>query len=85
MVCDGLIFEIVLRGTDAEGWFQEEAGVCRLSALGHRKTLELWARRLDAHASGDVAPMRDLFRREALAIERHVLGADEYRPNKKGS
>lgn len=81
-VCDGLIMELVLRGTNWTSWFDISDGVCRLSETGRRKTLQLWAEKVDAPIGG-AHSLRELVLREALAIERHVLGVDEYRPWRK--
>ena len=78
-ICDGLIFELVLRGTKWSSWFEINDHVCRLSEVGRRKTLQLWAEKVDAPLGG-ANSLRELVLREALAIERHVLGADKYRP-----
>lgn len=78
-VCDGLIMEIVLRGTNWASWFEINDSVCRLSETGRRKTLQLWAEKVDAPIGG-AHSLRELVLREALAIERHVLGVEEYRP-----
>ncbi|WP_138472153.1 MULTISPECIES: CRISPR-associated endonuclease Cas1 [Rhodobacterales] len=77
-ICDGMIFEIALRGTNWDNWFEKSEGVCRLSETGRRNTLELWAQRVDRPVSGKPS-LRDLIRSEALSIERHVLGVGEYR------
>ncbi len=78
-VCDGLIMELVLRGTKWSSWFEIDGDVCRLSETGRRKTLELWAGKVDAPIS-TAHSLRELVLSEALAIERHVLGLDEYCP-----
>lgn len=78
-VCDGQIMEIVLRGTNWTSWFKINEGVCLLSETGRRKTLQLWAEKVDAPIGG-AHSLRELVLREALAIERHVLGVEEYRP-----
>ena len=77
VVADGLIFDIICRGTDIDNWFHQEEGVCRLSDTGRRKTLELWASRIDARSNGKPC-VRDIVRNEALAIERHLLGIETY-------
>ena len=78
-VCDGLIMEIVLRGTNWTSWFKINEGVCLLSESGRRKTLQLWAEKVDAPIGG-AHSLRELVLREALAIERHLLGVEDYRP-----
>ncbi len=83
LICDRLIFEIVLRGTKMDSWFVQEECVCRLTEIGRRETLELWAKKLDQRTEQDQLTQRDLFLREALKIERHVLGIDPYIPYKR--
>ena len=78
-ICDGLIIELVLRGTNWSSWFEINENVCRLTETGRRKTLQLWAEKVDSPFGGAYS-LRELVLREALAIERHVLGVDEYRP-----
>ncbi len=78
-VCDALIIELVLRGTNWSSWFGMNENVCRLTETGRRKTLQLWAEKVDAPLGG-AHSLRELVLREALAIERHLLGVEEYRP-----
>ena len=80
-ICDTIIFEIVLRGALDDAWFHQEEGVCRLSERGRVATLEMWVQKVEDRASGD--SFRELIRREALAIERDILGIDEYKPWKR--
>lgn len=78
-LCDTIIFETVLRGQLDEAWFhQEEEGVCRLSERGRVATLEMWVQKTEDRSSGP--SFRELVRQEALAIERDVLGIDDYKP-----
>ena len=74
-VVDGLIFQIVLRDELDDAWFQQDDGVCRLSELGRRQTLEKWVTR--TKRIEDEYSFKDLFRRQALSIERHVLRESE--------
>ena len=78
-VCDTLIMEQVLRGSKWSSWFEINGNVCRLTGTGRRKTLELWAEKVDAPI-GHVHSLRELILREALSVERHVLGLENYRP-----
>ncbi len=78
-ICDTLILGLVLRGTNWSSWFEVNGNVCRLSATGRRKTLQMWAEKVDM-PTGGAHSLRELVLREALAIERHVLGIEEYRP-----
>lgn len=76
---DTLIFEAVLRRQMAEDWFYVENCVCRLSETGRQQTLQMWAAKVEAPGRNGVA-LRTLMRDEALALERHVLGMDAYKP-----
>ncbi len=79
---DTLIFQLALRDQLDDGWFAEEAGVCRLTEVGRRATLEAWAAKLDMPgASG--RSLRDNMRAEALGIERHVLGLGTYSAHRR--
>ena len=78
-ICDALILELVLRGTKWSSWFEINENVCRLTETGRKKTLQLWAEKVDAPI-GNVHSLRELVLREALAVERHVLGVKVYRP-----
>jgi CRISPR-associated protein Cas1 len=80
-LCDTIIFEIVLRDRMEENWFHQEEGVCRLSERGRVATLEIWVQKVEDRSSG--ASFRELIRMEALAIERDILGIDDYKPWKR--
>lgn len=79
VLVDGLIFDLILKGTNMENWFHQDEGVCRLSEVGRRETIERWNDRIE-RADGDRPSYRTLVRSEALAIERHVLGIAAYAP-----
>jgi CRISPR-associated protein Cas1 len=78
-VVDGLIFQIVLRDELDPAWFHENEGVCRLSETGRRHTLEKWIARTEADKDDEYS-FKDLFRRQALSLERHVLGIEKFEP-----
>jgi len=82
VLADSLIFEIVLRGTDTGSWFHQNDGVCRLAEKGRKRTLEMWAKKID-DIGKDGQCFRDVVRNEALSIERHLLGVSEYKPWKR--
>lgn len=78
-LCDTIIFEIVLRDQLDDAWFhQEEEGVCRLSEKGRVATLQMWVQKTEDRSSGP--SFRELIRKEALAVERDLLGIDDYKP-----
>lgn len=78
-ICDTLIFEAVLRERMKPEWFHEEEGVCRLSERGRVETLELWVRKTEERVQNE-SSFREILRQEALAVERDLLGVDDYRP-----
>lgn len=78
VIVDTIIFETVKRGPLPEEWFHQEDGVCRLSDVGRRKTLDLWVAKIETHKEGGES-MRENILKEALAVERHVLGISEYK------
>jgi CRISPR-associated protein Cas1 len=80
-VCDTLIFEFVRRDQLDEAWFHQEDGVCRLSKAGRQATLERWVRKVEDR--GADGTLRELIRAEALAVERHLLGIEAYKPWKR--
>ena len=78
-ICDTLIFETVLRARLRDNWFHQVDGVCRLSEVGRRETLQAWISKTETSAPGHPS-MRSLIREQAFALERHFLGLDSYRP-----
>lgn len=76
-ICDTLIFEMVLRGTMKDNWFEKHDGVCRLAEAGRTATLEAWSRKIEERGAEDKS-YRDIIRAEALGIERHLLGMTPY-------
>ena len=78
-VVDGLIFQIVLRDELDDAWFQQNDGVCRLSELGRRQTLEKWVTRTETDKDDEYS-IKLLFRCHALSLERHVLGLGQFEP-----
>ncbi len=82
VLVDTIIFEAAKRGGFPDEWFHLEENVCRLSEVGRRKTLDLWVSKVEAEREGGIS-MRECIFKEALAIERHVLGIASYRPYKR--
>lgn len=76
VVVDMLIFRMARRRMLAENWFQQHHGVCLLTETGRRHVAEHYARRLEEVYSG--RSYREWIYREALALERHALGVQEY-------
>lgn len=78
-ICDTLIFEIHGRETDTGAWFEQEEGVCRLSEVGRRRTLEMWVAKIE-QAGARTGSLRQTIFEEVMKLERHVLGLAPYRP-----
>ena len=78
-ICDTLIFEIVLRNRLQDTWFHQEEGVCRLSQVGRRATLQAWVSKTETRTGNQNSP-RLLIRDQAFALERHVLSLVRYEP-----
>ena len=76
VVVDMLIFRMARRRMFADNWFHQHDGVCLLTETGRRHVSEQYARRLEESYSG--RSFREWIYREALALERHVLGVEEY-------
>lgn len=76
---DALIFEMALRDRLEPTWFVEADGICRLTEVGRKATLEAWVARTE-RGTGDKPGFRELMRAEALSVERHVLGIRSYSP-----
>ncbi len=71
-----LIFRLVRKNMLADNWFEQKEGVCLLSETGRRHVAEQFATRLEESYQGRT--YREWVYREALAIERHLLGVAEY-------
>lgn len=60
-----------------EGWFDQRPGVCLLTETGRRAVVDQFSRKLEESYQG--RSWREWLYLEALAIERDVLGVEEYR------
>lgn len=78
-ICDTLIFEIHRRETDTSAWFEQEEGVCRLSEVGRRRTLEMWVAKIEQTGARTGSLKQTIFE-EVMKLERHLLGIAPYRP-----
>lgn len=76
ILTDMLIFRLVRRRMMEEHWFEQHEGVCLLTDTGRRHVAEQFAVRLEESYQG--RSFREWIYREALAIERHLLGVAEY-------
>lgn len=71
-----LIFRIVRKGMMADNWFEQQEGVCLLTETGRRHIAEQFSVRLEETYQDHT--YREWLYREALNIERHLLGVAEY-------
>ena len=76
VVVDRQIFSMVRKGMVQDEWFDEKDGVCILTEPGRRAAVERFAANLDNGEAGD--SLRMLMRKEAIKLQRHVFGAEEY-------
>jgi len=81
VLADALIFRMIRRNMVNENWFEEHDGVCLLTETGRRHVAEQFATRLEESYQG--RSFREWVYREALGIERHVLGVAEYESFKR--
>ena len=58
------------------GWFEQHEGVCLLTETGRRHMAEQFSIRLEE--TYQARTFREWIYREALGLERHVLGVAEY-------
>lgn len=76
-----LIFRMVRKGMAEDSWFDQKEGVCLLSETGRRHVAEQFSVRLEEQYQGRT--YREWLYREALNIERHLLGVTEYESFKR--
>jgi CRISP-associated protein Cas1 len=81
VLADAVIFRLARRNMLEEGWFEQHEGVCLLTETGRRHVAEQFSIRLEEDYQG--RSFREWVYREALAIERHVLGVAEYESFKR--
>ncbi len=81
VLVDMLIFRLIRRRMVDANWFEQHEGVCLLTDTGRRHVAEQFAARLEENYQG--RSFREWIYREALAIERHVLGVSEYNSFKR--
>lgn len=71
-----LIFRLVRKGMMEDCWFEQKEGVCLLTETGRRHVAEQFSARLEEVYQE--RGYREWVYREALNIERHLLGVAEY-------
>ncbi len=81
ILTDSLIFRMVGRKMLDVSWFEQHEGVCLLSETGRRNIAEQFSIRLEERYQD--RSFREWIYREALAIERHLLGVAEYESFKR--
>ncbi|WP_228291515.1 CRISPR-associated endonuclease Cas1 [Thiothrix litoralis] len=81
VLTDMLIFRMVQRRMLDESWFEQHDNVCLLSETGRRHVAEQFSLRLEEQYQG--RSFRNWIYREALGLEREVLGAGEYEAFKR--
>jgi CRISPR-associated protein Cas1 len=81
VLADALIFRMVGRRMLSDNWFEQQEGVCLLSETGRRHVAEQFATRLEETYQGRT--YREWIYQEALGIERHILGMQEYESFKR--
>lgn len=81
VLADTLIFKMVRKKMVEENWFDQQDGVCLLTETGRRHVAEQFSKKLEEPYQEK--SYRQWIYREALSIERHVLGMEEYESFKK--
>lgn len=76
ILVDGLIFGIARKGSFKDNWFTQHDTVCLLNETGRRHIAEQFIRRLEKKWQG--RSYREWIYREAVKLERHLLGVEEY-------
>ena len=81
VLADMLIFKMARKGMVQDNWFEQHDGVCLLTETGRRNVAEQFSIRLEEKSNGRT--YREWIYREALNIERHILGVAEYESFKR--
>lgn len=81
VLVDMLIFRMVGRNMVSDNWFEQHDGVCLLTETGRRNVAEQFSVRLEEQYQGH--SFREWIYREAIALERHLLGVAEYESFKR--
>lgn len=79
---DALIFRMVRKGMIQDSWFDQHDGVCLLTQTGRRNVAEQFSVRLEETVRD--RPYREWVYREALNLERHLMGVAEYAAFRRG-
>lgn len=81
VLADALIFRMTRKGMVKDNWFEQCDGVCLLTEVGRRRMAEQFSARLEERVQG--RSYREWLYREALNLERHVMGVAEYESFKR--
>lgn len=81
VLTDMLIFRLVQRRMVDTSWFDQQEGVCLLTETGRKNIAEQFALRLEEDYQGH--SLRYWIYKEALMLEREVLGVGEYESFKR--
>ena len=81
VLSDALIFKMVRKKMIRSNWFNQEDGVCLLSETGRQQVASHFSIRLEEMLKGRT--YREWIYREALNLERHVMGVTEYESFKR--
>jgi len=81
VLSDMLIFRLVKRRMINEHWFKQKDQVCLLSETGRKHVAEQFSIRLEEKYQGK--SFREWIYRDAIALEREVLGVSEYESFKR--
>lgn len=81
VLTDMLIFRMVQRRMMESSWFDQKDQVCLLTETGRRQVAEQFAQRLEEMYQGHT--FRYWIYKEALQLEREVLGVSEYESFKR--
>jgi CRISPR-associated protein Cas1 len=76
ILADKLIFRLIRKNILADNWFDQKENVCLLTETGRRHVAEHFSVSLEEHYQG--RSYREWIYREAMGIERHVMGVAEY-------
>ncbi|WP_142846429.1 CRISPR-associated endonuclease Cas1 [Telmatospirillum sp. J64-1] len=83
VVVDRQIFAMVRKAMPRDEWFDEHDGICLLTEAGRRAVVERFTTAVDS-VTGEYS-LRTLMRKEALKLQRHVLGIEDYAAFRRGS
>lgn len=81
ILADSLIFRMVRKNMVGDNWFEQHEGVCLLTETGRRHVAEQFAARLEETYQDRT--YREWIYREALGVERHIMGLAEYESFKR--